>query len=214
MAGSTNFKQFDSTAANIATDVTYDGSSQQTGGFVSGICPSNMMNKVLFQSSTFVAAFATVLANLGYAVSDSSFTALEAVLTNIIAINQAGGISAQSNKITNMLAGVNSGDAVNMGQFLASMTANGYQKLPGGLIIQWGTSVTNSGGVGTVVFPIAFPNTCLSVNTTVTGSATFPSISAFSEVSELSVTQFVCYTITYNNLVYSGGGFTWFAIGC
>lgn len=39
---------------------------------------------------------------------------------------------------------------------------NGYQKLPGGLIIQWGN--TNQGtvanGVANIAFPIAFPNAC------------------------------------------------------
>lgn len=42
-------------------------------------------------------------------------------------------------------------------------SANGYQKLPGGLIIQWGNmnqgSVVN--GTTNIVFPIAFPNACL-----------------------------------------------------
>ena len=45
-----------------------------------------------------------------------------------------------------------------------SLTANGYQKLPSGLIIQWGIApVSVQGGIGTNVFPVAFPNSCLSV---------------------------------------------------
>ena len=50
---------------------------------------------------------------------------------------------------------------------------NGYQKLPGGLIIQWGWSAIPSiqNGIGSSVeqvvnFPITFPNICLSVNFT------------------------------------------------
>ncbi|KWE94978.1 gp53-like domain-containing protein [Burkholderia ubonensis] len=42
--------------------------------------------------------------------------------------------------------------------FANSLTSNGYQKLPSGLIIQWGLGAT-SGQTGTVTFPIAFPNT-------------------------------------------------------
>lgn len=38
-----------------------------------------------------------------------------------------------------------------------SLAANGYQKLPGGLIIQWGQGVTADGGV-IKTFPIAFPS--------------------------------------------------------
>lgn len=38
-----------------------------------------------------------------------------------------------------------------------SLATNGYQKLPGGLIIQWG-SVLQSAGVATYNFPLAFPS--------------------------------------------------------
>jgi hypothetical protein len=42
-----------------------------------------------------------------------------------------------------------------------SFGENGYQKLPGGLIMQWGSDVevTNAGGGGSVTYPISFPNT-------------------------------------------------------
>lgn len=41
-----------------------------------------------------------------------------------------------------------------------STSANGYQRLPSGLIIQWGTQSSSSN----VTFPIAFPNACLHAN--------------------------------------------------
>lgn len=47
-----------------------------------------------------------------------------------------------------------------------NLTGNGYQKLPGGLIIQWGTVTNNNSlgsGLNTLVFPISFPNECLSI---------------------------------------------------
>jgi hypothetical protein len=40
-----------------------------------------------------------------------------------------------------------------------SLTTNGYQKLPSGLIIQWGRNSPNA----TVTFPIAFPTACFGV---------------------------------------------------
>lgn len=40
------------------------------------------------------------------------------------------------------------------------LTGNGYQKLPGGLVIQWGVIVATTGGA-TGTFPIAFPTACL-----------------------------------------------------
>ena len=50
--------------------------------------------------------------------------------------------------------------------FLAS--ANGYQKFPTGLMIQWG-AVTTVAGTATVVFPKAFEVACYSVTTTPEG---------------------------------------------
>jgi len=44
------------------------------------------------------------------------------------------------------------------GDFGSSLGGAGYQKLPGGLIIQWGYVTTNSSGVATFTHPIAFPN--------------------------------------------------------
>ena len=44
-----------------------------------------------------------------------------------------------------------------------SLSANGYSKLPGGLIIQWGQGAA---GVASVTFPIPFPNNLFSLVTT------------------------------------------------
>ncbi|EOV14478.1 hypothetical protein WGA_00766 [Escherichia coli KTE40] len=55
-----------------------------------------------------------------------------------------------------------------MNSFGNSLTANGYQKLPGGMIIQWGSFYVSptGGSVGTVdiTLPVAFPAACRSVN--------------------------------------------------
>lgn len=39
-----------------------------------------------------------------------------------------------------------------------SFAPNGWVKLPNGLIIQWGVAVTPNAGIGTIPFPMAFPN--------------------------------------------------------
>lgn len=57
-------------------------------------------------------------------------------------------------------------DTVKIADFGKSLTNNGYQKLPGGLIFQWGLRGTplgegSSSQVMDVTFPIAFPNACL-----------------------------------------------------
>jgi hypothetical protein len=56
--------------------------------------------------------------------------------------------------------------------FTNSKTTNGYQKLPSGLIIQWGTSASvGDGSYATVTFPIAFPTACLNASATNSSSA-------------------------------------------
>ncbi|MES2237610.1 MAG: hypothetical protein V4500_07660 [Pseudomonadota bacterium] len=46
--------------------------------------------------------------------------------------------------------------------FASSLGINGYQKLPNGLIIQWGTATFSAAG-SAVLFPIAFPNSIYQV---------------------------------------------------
>jgi len=58
-------------------------------------------------------------------------------------------------------SGAQSNQAVNLGQFAKSLLGNGYQKLPSGLIIQWGQQVVGFGTLGAVTLPIAFPTSNL-----------------------------------------------------
>lgn len=45
----------------------------------------------------------------------------------------------------------------------SSLVGNGYQKLPNGLIIQWGTFTASTSGYTDLTFPIAFPNVLLAI---------------------------------------------------
>jgi hypothetical protein len=80
------------------------------------------------------------------------------------------------------------------------LTANGYQKLPGGLIIQWG----QNGAVQNVTFPITFPNACLTVVATMYGSSSAQQINEQSTVN---------YTTTGFQYTSFGWSKRWFAIG-
>ena len=55
------------------------------------------------------------------------------------------------------------------GSFGALLAETGYQKLPSGLILQWGktSAFSQKGSPFTVTFPIAFPVTCLNVTASV-----------------------------------------------
>ena len=67
--------------------------------------------------------------------------------------------------------------------FWALLAANGYQKLPSGLIIQWATN-TQVGESISVSLPIAFPNACLfaTVNTRTDNGAAVVSIKSTTDL--------------------------------
>ena len=92
----------------------------------------------------------------------------------------------------------------------ASFANNGYQKLPGGLIIQWGT---NTGGnpAASISFHIAFPNAALSVTATLSTGGTG------SNVQSCSVKTISASGMTLLTMDSSGQNFDkqvrWIAIG-
>ncbi|MEC5405133.1 hypothetical protein VOM14_06035 [Paraburkholderia sp. MPAMCS5] len=61
-------------------------------------------------------------------------------------------------------AGTQTLHAVNLGQFGSSLATAGYQKLPSGLIVQWGPTGASGSSAVTVNFPIAFPNSLYMVS--------------------------------------------------
>ncbi|WP_414651202.1 gp53-like domain-containing protein [Escherichia coli] len=65
--------------------------------------------------------------------------------------------------------GTGSGQIPDMSRFASALSSSGYQKLPSGLIIQWGAAVAGIGGTGgtgnVVSFPVAFPRYCAQIIT-------------------------------------------------
>jgi hypothetical protein len=91
--------------------------------------------------------------------------------------------------------------AAALGGANVSLTANGYIKLPGGLILQWG--LYNGGATtGTITFPVAFPTACFGVLGT--------SQNASSQSLNISTVP------TASNFAFAkanGTNFHWFALG-
>lgn len=86
-------------------------------------------------------------------------------------------------------------------QFGNSLSANGYQKLPSGLIIQWGTSGSLAGsGSVTVTLPIAYPTAGLNVQCQRAGSTTGSTHGAvnavFSSLSQIIIRNGSTDTLT------------------
>ena len=91
-----------------------------------------------------------------------------------------------------------------------SLSANGYQRLPSGLIVQWGTTgtITGYGGSsGTITFPIAFPTTSIYVNFIGDGPATVGNNTNFA-LSTRNSSGF-----SFVNAYINNASFRWFAIG-
>jgi hypothetical protein len=61
--------------------------------------------------------------------------------------------------------------AGNFGIFKAALAGNGYQRLPSGLIMQWGTSGTDAGGNIGVTLPLTFPNAFRNAQVTYNGAS-------------------------------------------
>lgn len=78
-----------------------------------------------------------------------------------------------------------------LASFAKSLAANGYCKLPGGLVVQWGAATASD--AATVTFPVAFPAACCSVTATYASAGDRISLGA----STLSTTGFKLHGWAY-----------------
>lgn len=89
-----------------------------------------------------------------------------------------------------------------------SLTANGFQKIPGGLILQWGTA-TGSGAGSVINFPIAFPTAAHAVTANCNGATASADVA---EISTVTSTSFTLGTVSSGSGAISGVC-KWIAIG-
>lgn len=97
-----------------------------------------------------------------------------------------------------------------------SLVGTGYQKLPGGLIIQWGTG-SGAGYDRNIFYPIVFPSAVLGVYTTiVSGGISTTEVQSVGTGNITSLNFFSVYP-RYQNTSGGSGVATqplqWFAIG-
>jgi hypothetical protein len=71
-----------------------------------------------------------------------------------------------------------------------SIGATGYQTLPSGLIMQWGTVSVTGGSTATFTFPLAFPNACFAPQVTLINAGgysspleTYPAVESYTTAS-------------------------------
>ena len=183
-----NFIQWNPNQNNQESDAAYASDTQRVNGAANpSIFSSATANKLFYQNSTMVTALGQMLANKGYSVSDANLANLVTSLSNI----------------------------ETLADFPASISQQGWQKLPSGLILQWGTNSALSPATYTLItFPITFPTALIMVNPFIFITAT----PGFSGPFSASVDYYAGYPTTSQFLFYyiaavaiTSGGY--FAIG-
>ncbi|EER1409028.1 hypothetical protein AAB064_002099 [Escherichia coli] len=169
--------------ANVISQEEWEALPALLSGFTAGKASSAQVNKVIRQASFIAAALAQFVSDKtqrdvldngdlpgfvellgsGFAVEYLSrknpFGDIKSDGTVKTALENLGlGEAAKRN------VGTGANQIPDMGSFTLSVSGTGYQKLPSGFILQWG-SIGAPGIAQDVVthFPIAFPNRCLRV---------------------------------------------------
>lgn len=139
---------------------------------------------------------------------------------NVLIKNANGKTVTLQNPDTNLAdVVVDTSKIVGLANFIGtnqSLVGNGYQKLPGGLIIQWGTN-PGGGNDRDIYYPIAFPNAVLGVYATMAyGGISTTEVQSVGTANITSLTFFSVYP-RYQNTSGGAGNATqpvqWFAIG-
>lgn len=123
------------------------------------------------------------------------------------AVIAAAGLTPSQSDLTQLLQAL-PGALASRPEMARSIAASGYQKLPGGLILQWGVIGSIAGGGSTTVtYPIAFPNGALVASASIgaTANTTTPSAAG---IQRSSASKLVIRNFGVANFAAD-----WFAIG-
>lgn len=93
--------------------------------------------------------------------------------------------------------------------FQALRAANGWQRLPGGLILQWGSGQAAANGIATITFPLAWPTSMRSLQATHIGTGPAMAIEIFGSRTATS-TQIRLFN---ESGVTDAWVFSWLAVG-
>jgi len=156
------------TGALSAASLTVSGATALNGGGTS-TTPTTGDNTTKIATTAFVTTAVTnATGSLGtMSTQNANNVAISGGTINGVTGTASGlsvGTATNATNATNSTYATNpasGGSFVTSSNFTGgnqSLSTNGYQKFPGGFIIQWGYAST-----GSITFPIAFPNACTSV---------------------------------------------------
>lgn len=166
---------------------------------------TNAGNQPALSPSHWTVAFADAATAFSESQADAKYLAKSSNLADVPNKNTArNNLSVYSRaEVDSQLLNVLKTEDFN-GAGRQSLNTNGYQRLPGGLIEQWGFTGTSGGNPVVVTFPVAFPNDCLNIQ-----------VSQIGAVASESHERIVSFTNTGAVLGKStvGAGLYWRAIG-
>lgn len=210
MAGTNDFKAFATDAnANVTSQEEWETLTALKKGFSSGKASSAQVSKALRQPSTMAAVLGQFIANAELdALDDGDVDGLVAKLATAITTNLGLGEAAKRN------VGNEQNQIPDMAAFASSLSSTGFQKLPSGLIIQWG--IVSGASNYTVTYPVTFPNRSLAL-LAVPHTTSVAGISAMgiANCSDISKSQFYIIVggISQGEIVKYERSCFWVAIG-
>jgi hypothetical protein len=198
-----------SNTTQLATTAYVKGEVDSATTALAASATQTLTNKTIALGSNTVSG---TLAEFNTAVTDANLASLagsETLTNKTIALgsNTVSGTKSQFNTAVTDTDFAFANDFTGSNQ---SLGTNGYQKLPGGLIMQWGELDVAADGTATVTWNIAFPNACLQA-VCCQGYAFATNSDAGAAIYDFSTT-----TATIRNGTNSGGASTkmrWTAFG-
>ncbi|EFU8261502.1 TPA: hypothetical protein L6691_001635 [Escherichia coli] len=155
-----NFKAFAlDPNANVMSQADWEALPALLSGFTAGKASSAQVNKAIRQATTIAALVGQFIANSGVdALDNADVNGLVTKFTNALTTNLGLGTASKRN------VGTGENQIPDMSAFASG---SGYQKLPGGYILQWGSAnAGNSSSTGiSNTFPIPFPSGIVIITT-------------------------------------------------
>lgn len=166
-----NFKSFATGAgANVTSQADYEALSALASGFQAGKASSAQINKALRQSSSVSAMLGQFIGAAGLdALDNGNIATLLSNFTAALTTNLSLGTASKKN------VGTGANQIPDMSFFQSVSSINGWNKLPNGLIEQWGSATVETSTNNVLVnLPIAFPNMSLGAVASDTGESCIP----------------------------------------
>ena len=164
-------------------------------------------NGMLARTAAGATAARTLTAGAGISITNGNGLSGNPTISNtgVTSVNGQTGAVTVSGGVTSVDGATGAVDLSALSSFAKSHAANGYQKLPGGLIIAWGT-VSRSGTTTSVTFSPAF-TTVYSVNVSGVNAGSTGGTNDYPVLTTVSATGF---TISSPS---SQSTYHWMAIG-